>query len=159
MPYQGDPSGNPIDAVRYELGDTGTPELLNDSEIQYEITRQAPLNGADPLLVAASCAESIASRYAGEVSITSDGVSYSGDQLQQKYTALAQALRQRYDYNRGQNVTPVAGGIGMMPDCLPGVRPGNFNLGMTDNVFAGFQRPVSAEDELYVEDAGDALWP
>lgn len=145
--YSGDPSTTPTDAVRFWLQDTDvTNALLQDQEIQYIITQLTPLNGADPVIVASYCATIIAGRYAGEVAITADGVTYSGEQLQDKYTALSTALLNQYNQLRALSGAPFVGGIerGEWPD--PNLRPKNFGVGMDDNERAGRQVGYWFED-------------
>lgn len=147
--YSGNPSTSPTDAIRFWLQDTDVPDnaLLQDEEIQYFTTLLAPLNGADPQIVASYCATVIAGRYAGEVSITADGVTYSGDQLQQKYTTLASTLLSQYNQLRALSGAPYVGGIerGDWPD--PSLRPKNFELGMDDNFRAGRQTGYWSDDD------------
>lgn len=124
MSYSGDPSNSSIDAVRFWAQDTGTPGLLSDGEIQY----LSDFSGLDldsaPIAVAAMVAERIGAKYAGEVSISSDGVTYSGDQLQQKYSTLAVDLRKQSLRISASGSTPVVGGLR---------REGNFAIGQDDN--------------------------
>lgn len=140
--YSGNPAASPIDAVRFWINDTDVPTnaLLQNEEIQYVITLLTPSNGGDPLFVAAWCCQVIAGKYAGEISITADGVSYSGDQLQDKYLKLAQSLRDQYNQFRGLGGAPYAGGILEGEFTAPGTKSPEFGIGKDDNLRAGGQR-------------------
>lgn len=124
MAYSGDPALSGLDAVRFWAQDTGATSLLNDNEIYYVIA----FNKLDPLYApvesAAVVADRIAAKYAGEVSINSDGVSYSGEQLQQKYSELAKELRKTARRIPGQGAGPYIGGQQM---------GAQFSIGMSDN--------------------------
>jgi hypothetical protein len=139
MSYSGDPSSSGLDAVRFWAQDTGNPGLLSDNEIEYLIA----FSGLDPDLtpvdIAALAADRIAAKYAGMVSINADGVSYSGDQLYQKYQALAKELRQSAKTMQGWNAVPFAGAspLGMQ-----------FAVGMHDN-------PQAALQTQYLDPYGD----
>ena len=136
MPYSGDPSSSLADAVRFWLDDTGATPLLSDAEIAYVIATDVTAN-TDPIRIAAACCTKLISKYAGRASITADGVSYSGDQLQDKYTRLATALRQEAERRDSFGAKPV-----FAADCPP---PRNFREGMYDNPEAGWQQPVARE--------------
>lgn len=104
--YNGDPSASPKDAVRFLLGDTdSTDELtLSDEEIAYLLSTW----DNDSYFAAAAGAEQLAGQYAREVSYASDGVNYSGDELQQKFIQLAQRLRWQRK-RMGQSAVPYDG--------------------------------------------------
>lgn len=137
--YSQDPASSATDEVRFLLGDIAAPGLLSDEEIGYYLTKLTDYF-SDNTMVAAFCAEAIAARYAGEVSITADGVTYSGEQLQQKYTQLASSLRTTYTQLQGGGAEPFAGGTDVMALWPGGVVPLNFGVGMHDNARAGWQR-------------------
>ena len=136
--YTGTPSDSDIDAIRFYIQDTvSTDALLSDEEIQFLIDNWLSATGSI-IYVASVAAESIASKFAREVSYSADGVSVSGDQLQQKYLTLATSLR---DLNKvfGSADGPSAGGMlfGEYPDDT--IKPLNFAIGMNDNRFGGQQ--------------------
>lgn len=142
MPYSGDPATSPIDEVRFWAQDTGTPPLLSDPEITYLINYYVvdfPDGEASPLLVAALAADRIAAKYVGFVSISADGVNYSGDQLQQRWSTLARNLRESEKALRIAGAGPYVGGIlqGEYPPI--GVEPPEFGVGMHDNPEAADQ--------------------
>lgn len=124
MSYSGDPSSSGLDAVRFWAQDTGATGLLGDSEISYLISFTGLEPTIAPIEIAAIVADRIASKYAGEVSINSDGVSYSGDQLQTKYSELAKELRKTARTISGQASTPYVSGLGFGRQ---------FGVGMSDN--------------------------
>jgi len=136
MVYSGDPATSPIDAVRFWLGDTGDPSLLTDPEIQYVIDTN-PAAGGDPILLAASLCGTLIAKYSGWVSISADGVSYSGDQLANKYNALATQLRAEHAQRMVSTGAPV-----LAADDFPYTIPRNFRMGMYDNLQAGVQGPL-----------------
>jgi hypothetical protein len=136
MPYSGDPATSPIDEVRFWAQDTGTPPLLSDPEITYLINYYVvdfPDGQASPLLVAALAADRIAAKYVGFVNISADGVNYSGDQLQQRWSALAKSLRESEKTLRVAGAGPYVGGILRNQAPPPGVEPPEFGIGMNDN--------------------------
>ena len=135
MPYSGDPSDSEIDAVRFWAQDTGATPFLSDAEIQYIITfyEGDPDITVSPVLIAAAVCDRIASKYVGWVNISADGVTYSGDQLQQRYGALSAELRKTEKRLLETGANPYVGGIlrGDYPD--PGIEPPEFGIGMHDN--------------------------
>lgn len=139
--YSGDPSTSPLDEVRFLLQDTDeTKPLLQDEEINYAIARLGHTYGGDGLMAAAYCADVIAGKYAGEVSISADGVSVSAGEVQQKYQQLAISLRATYKNLAGTGGDVFAGGLrGQMA----------FGLGLHDNLRAGQQDYAPVEREFY----------
>lgn len=135
MPYSGDPAASDIDAVRFWAQDTGNPPLLTDAEINYLIAFAGGDEGVtvSPVLVAAYACDRIASKYVGWVNINADGVSYSGDQLQQRYNALAAELRKSEKRLQEAGAFPFVGGIAIDTAPIPGVKEPNFGIGMDDN--------------------------
>jgi len=89
--YSGDPSASPLDAVRFLLGDTDQTDQLTLSN--QEITWLLSEWDNNLYLAAAAGAEQLAGQFAREVTYTSDGVNFTGTELQQKYLQLAQQLR------------------------------------------------------------------
>lgn len=139
MPYSGDPSASAVDAVRFWVQDTGKPPLLSDTEIEYLIAFSGVDAAGAPIQVAVLAANQIAAKYAGEVSISADGVNYSGDQLAQKYTALASQLRNADNQRRAYGAAPYVGGI-LTGEAPPwGTNPPQFGIGKDDNPEVGYQ--------------------
>ncbi len=147
--YSGNPASSSLDAVRFLIRDTDTTnQLLANEDIAYWSSRCDPVFG-DDLMSAAFCAENIAARYAGEVSISADGVSISGDQLQTKYAALASSLRMQYRYLKGVGGGPIAGGIDINSTPEPGVKSPSFGIGLDDNDRAGPSNYGHRQDDPY----------
>lgn len=139
MPYSGDPSASDVDAVRFWVQDTGKPSLLTDAEIEYLIAFVGVDASLSPIRVAAVAADRIAAKYAGEVSISADGVNYSGDQLARKYSDLATSLRKQESTIVGAGALPYVGGIQAGESPVSGVNPPSFGIGKDDNPEAGYQ--------------------
>lgn len=158
--YGGNPGTDPVDEVRLLLGDTAAPGLLSNEEISYWLVKLTDTY-SDNVMVAAYCADMIAARYAGEVTISADGVNYSGEQLQQKYNTLASNLRSTYAQITGPGAGPYAGGTDRHGPWLGGgVVPLNFGIGQYDNDRAGWQRNFHAADEMpYESDDVAGSWP
>lgn len=138
MAYDGDPSSSEANAVRFWAQDTGTPPLLTDAEIDYLIA-YVDDDEASPVYIAALAADRIASKYVGEINISADGVSYSGDQLQQRYAALATELRRTARRETERFAAPYVGGVKVGEHALAGVREPQFGIGMFDNPEGGNQ--------------------
>ena len=155
--YSGDPASSTLDAVRCMLGDIGPIFILSDAEIAYFDSVCAPIFN-DPLMTAAVCADILAGRYAGEVSISADGVSISTDQLQLKYTQLAAALRATYKILAAPGGYPYVGGIDSFRVVDPSVRPTNFGIGMDDNYRAGAQGRADAPEDWYYAQFDSEPW-
>lgn len=103
--YSGDPSTSPKDEVRFLLGDTDTnDQLIQDEEIEYLLT-----TWEHPILAASYAAEQIATGFTRHVSISGDGMSWSGGELADKFWNLADALRARF--RRTSRPRPYAGGL------------------------------------------------
>lgn len=134
MPYSGDPSSSPVDEVRFWLQDTASTPLLSDAEITYVIAKMRPTTNDEPMLNAAACCTMVMAKYASEVSISQDGVTYSGEQLQDKYRQLQSSLRAQWQLLNGNRGFPYAGGTQYF-DWVNrmGSKPGLFAIGMNDN--------------------------
>lgn len=145
MAYSGDPSAGPIDAVRFWLQDTGATPLLSDPEILYMISVTTDDAGGNPVLVAAHCCSVIRAKYAGETAISGDGITYSGDQLQAKYSQLESGLRAEYARQVSSDATPLVGAASCRVSPM-------FGIGMHDNPEAGWQN-YRGYDPYYVDPA------
>lgn len=136
--YTGDPSDSDIDAIRFYCQDTVSSDAyLSDEEIQFLYDTWFA-DTQSVIYVASVAAETIAGRFAREVSYSADGVSVSGDQLQQKYNDLASSLRDLYK-SAGPAAGPNAGGMLIGEEFDDTINPLNFSVGMNDNRFAGQQ--------------------
>lgn len=90
MPYTGNPGTVPRDAVRLRIGDTQTPELLDDASIDYLLAQAA----GSVELAAALAAEALAARFSGGAdSYTAGRVSKSYAQRAAAYWTLAKTIR------------------------------------------------------------------
>jgi hypothetical protein len=162
MPYSGNPSDSELDAVRFWAQDTGQTPFLSDAEINYVISfYEDDATGAttvSPVLIAAACCDLIASKYVGWVNINADGVSYSGDQLQQRYNALAAELRKTEKRLTVSGAFPYVGGILTNESPPPGVAPPNFGIGMDDNP-EGFRQDGGWNAEYVYSDSGNYYGP
>lgn len=101
--YTADPSTNPIDAVRMEIGDTDQADpQLQDEEIGYMLSQ----NGT-PLWAAVSCCSALAAKYARQADKRLGKTAISAGQRMQHYLDLEKLLRRR----AVSMVTPYAGGM------------------------------------------------
>jgi hypothetical protein len=103
MPF--DPADSPIDAVRFLLGDTGTPSQLTDPEIQFALDQNA-----NTYVAAAICARALSARYARRVDTRFETVESKYGQLSAQFHKLALNLDQQAKRAGGLGA-PVAGGI------------------------------------------------
>lgn len=104
--YTGDPSTDDKDAVRFLIGDTVESEkLVEDEEIAWAVTEWS-----DVYLAAASIADSVATQYAVEGSVSADGMSFSGTDVGKSFAARATQLRKMSGWRR-QASEPYVGGI------------------------------------------------
>lgn len=122
--YGGNPAENPIDAVRFHIGDvTQTPQSLADGEVSFLISEA----GGDPLLAAATAADLWAGRFAG-LSASSKSV---GDlSIAQDYAGAANRL-----YDTGRRLRARMGGI--TGALIFDTRAPVFGVGMDDNPTSG----------------------
>lgn len=137
--YSGDPGSSELDEVRFWLADTDPDNwLLSDAEITYLLTTWMPASGS-AVFVAAVAAEVVAAKYAGEVSVSADGVSVSVGDLQNRYLTLAARLREQYKSAAATSTAPLVNGI-MWDDAYDtSIKPLVFGLGSMDNYEAGRQ--------------------
>lgn len=135
-----DPGDNSKDAVRFLVGDTVQDDgLIEDEEINYILDEFDDVYEA-----AASVAEAIASRFAREVAHSGDGLSYSGNQLNQHYSDMAVRLRRLASRRRRSGAGPYVGGISYRErekaDQEYDLIPSAFRSSMHDHPEAGNQR-------------------
>lgn len=157
--YSGDPAHNAVDEVRFLLGDIAAPGLLSNEEISYWLVKLQDTY-SNNIMTAAYCADVVAARYASEVSINADGVTYSGEQLQQKFNTLAGQLRTMYGQLQSVGSGPFAGGTDIRGPWMYGVLPLNFGVGQYDNDRAGWQRNHRPYGEIpYETDDVAGSWP
>jgi len=103
MPF--DPADSPLDAVRFLLGDTGTPAQLTDPEIQFALDQNSNIYSA-----AAICARALSARYARRVDTKFETIESKYSQLRDSFENLARSLEQQAK-RAGALGAPVAGGI------------------------------------------------
>lgn len=136
--YGGDPAASDKDAVRFLLGDVDSAEpLVTDEEILYALDKWADLYGTNEW-TAATLADTIASRYAREASISADGVNVSLGIVAQQFRELAASLRQQHK-NLLVGGSPDAGGISLYEQADPANAPLAFGTQMHDDPEAGRQ--------------------
>jgi hypothetical protein len=100
-----DPNTDPVDAVRFLLGDTTSPFQLQDAEILFALDQNSNIYGA-----AAICARALAGRYARQVDDKFETIESKNSQLRQNFEMLARSLDQQAK-RRGGIGTPIAGGV------------------------------------------------
>ena len=103
MPF--DPADNPVDAVRFLLGDTTAPQQITDLEIQFALDQNSSIYAA-----AALCARALAARYARQVDTRFETIDSKYSQLRSSFEMLARSLEQQAK-RAGALGAPVAGGI------------------------------------------------
>ena len=103
MPF--DPADSPVDAVRFLLGDTITPQQITDLEIQFALDQNPNIYAA-----AALCARALAARYARQVDTRFETIDSKYSQLRSSFEMLARSLEQQAKRGGGLGA-PVAGGI------------------------------------------------
>lgn len=157
--YSGDPAHSELDQVRFEIQDVRADRaLLSDEEITFLIERQRPLYD-DPVMAAIHAAEIIAARYAGEVSISADGVSIDSTGLREAYLSMAGQLREQRASLVGVAPEPYAGGMDPAEDRGDaGLAPKEFGTGMTDNPRAGRQDYGSQRGSPFYPEQVSSWW-
>lgn len=135
--YSGDPSSSDKDAIRFLLGDTDSEEeLLSDEELIFLASQWT--QNYSVYWAAAVAAESVAARFAREVTVNSDSQTVSTSELQQKYLTLAERMRSLHrQFMTGAGVD--AGGMLRNEQRDPDVRPFAFGRAMHDNPYSGQQ--------------------
>lgn len=155
--WSGDPSASDLDEVRFHLQDTDeTDQLLSDEEINFTIDRWTDVVGTN-VWAAAMCAETLAARFAREVSVSADGVSVAVEQLQQKYNDLALSLRDQHKSFTGAAGSPTGNGTIFDVEQDDTIRPLSFGKGMHDNIRGGIQDRGNAVDTPWFTMPEDAI--
>jgi len=135
--YSGDPATSDKDAVRFHMQDTDIDRpLLSDEELEYLITQWSEKYDSLILVSAVAC-EIVAGKYAGQVSVSADGVSVSVGELQGKYDLLASSLRDQYKLE--QAASPLLEGVLHQLEPDPFIEPLRFGIGFMDNIRVGRQ--------------------
>lgn len=135
--YSGDPASSVQDSIRFLIGDTdGVEPLLSDEEIKYLVDQW--YERFSVYYTASMAAQSIAARFAREVTLTSDSQTVAASELQSKYAELAVQLMNHHMQLLAGGTVDVGGIlVGGQPD--PTVLPMAFGTGMHDNPEAGNQ--------------------
>jgi hypothetical protein len=105
MPTGYDPINEPVDAVRFLVGDVDTPQQLTDTEILFALDQNANTYAA-----AAICARALAARYARRVDTKFETIESKYSQLRDSFEQLARSLDQQAKRAGGMGA-PLAGGI------------------------------------------------
>ena len=100
-----DPTTDPLDAVRFHVGDTTAPFLLSDTEIQFALDQTSNPYGA-----AAICARALSARFSREVDARFETVWSFDSQKAEAFAKLARTLEQQAKKAGGLGL-PIAGGI------------------------------------------------
>jgi len=100
-----DPATDPVDAVRFLVGDNVAPTQLSDTEILFALDQNPNTYAA-----AAICARALAARYARKVDSKFETIESKNSQLRSNYEMLARQLDQQARKQGGLGM-PVAGGI------------------------------------------------
>lgn len=104
--YSGDPATSEKDQVRFLISDTNSTDVqLQDEEILWLLEVEPNVYYA-----AARAAETIAATFTQEVTVSADGMSFSGKDLTSNYLDLADRLRAMAKF-RGRMGHPYVGGI------------------------------------------------
>jgi hypothetical protein len=135
-----DPGATDVASVRTLIQDVDPAHPhLSDEQIQWQIDSISDIYD-DVRMWAAYCAEMVAAQHAGDVSISADGVTISGNQLRDQWKQLAESLRCEYKQIAGVGIdaasAQLAGGAGAVDRTLA---PLTFGIGMHDNPDAGRQ--------------------
>lgn len=93
MPYSGDPSSSPADALRFALGDTGAVPILTDGEVSYLLANASGVVEAAAL----EGVEAILAKFAQDTDYTAGRVSRSLSQRVAGYEKLRAQLRAKRD--------------------------------------------------------------
>lgn len=159
--WSGDPANSDVDEVRFYVQDTDTnDQLISDEEIQFTIDKWSTVVGTN-VWAAAMVAETLAARFAREVTLSADGVSVGVEQLQAHYDALAMSLREQHKSFTGAAGSPLANGTIFDDKFDSTIKPLSFGKGMHDNPRAGRQdrsgQGLPPPDLTVPEDSIDAI--
>jgi hypothetical protein len=135
--YEADLAASQKDQVRFLVGDTDPGEFfLHDDEINWILSQW--VSKGSVYYAASMAAESIAARFAREVTTNSDSQTVSTSELQQKYLDLAARLMRQHETLLTGGVVDMGGvNAGEQPD--PTVTSPAFGTAMHDFVEAGVQ--------------------
>jgi hypothetical protein len=127
-----------MDEIRFLIQDIRPSfEILQDEDLDYLISTWMPLYDSTYAVAALAC-EVIAARYAGQVTVTGDGVTVDTSALQDKYLKLAEQMRDMYKAAR-ESSAPVLPPSPLMGTYDASIPPLVFGVGLHDNPEAGRQ--------------------
>lgn len=133
-----DPSSSLMEAVRFYSQDVLPDDaFLTDEEISFVIAEWSNITD-NAIYLAAACCDTISAKFARELSYSADGVSVGANELQEKYSRLAESLREQYksiDVGDGPDVGGIINGETFDPD----IKSLSWSKGMHDNIEAGKQ--------------------
>lgn len=136
--YSNNPATSTRDAVRFYCQDVDINDpFLSDEEVDYLIASWANVTD-HPIYLAAVACETIAAKFAREISYSADGVSVGSAELQTKFNQLANDLREQYKASQ-VGAGPDAGGILFGETYDSSIKPLVWAKGMHDNIEAGQQ--------------------
>lgn len=136
--YSGDPTVSQTDELRFLIGDTVEKEpFLENEELDYLINKWLAVQGTMFWVASVAC-EQIAAKLAREASHSADGVSVALGELQSKFMAQADALRDQHNRILVGGI-PEGGGINRNEGQDPTIAPMIFGTGMHDDLEAGRQ--------------------
>lgn len=147
--YSGNPATSTRDAIRFYCQDVDIDDqFITDEEIDFIITSWANVSD-HPLFLAAVTCDTIAARFAREISYSADGLSVGAGELQDKFRQLSAALRDQYkamDIGGGPDI----GGIMIGEVYDPDIKPLIWAVGQHDNMAAGQQDYGGTEPAQYI---------
>jgi hypothetical protein len=104
--YSGEPTTSTRDELRFWDQDTQQDRpLLQDAECDYLLNLYLPRYESVVYVASIACTV-IAARYAHVTSISADGVSISGSELQEKYLRMAEQYRELYKATGSTSLEP-----------------------------------------------------
>lgn len=105
--YGADPMEDPIDEVKFLVGDTDSTEpLIQNEEIEFHLALYPKPAGKPAYLAAAATCDAIAAQFARKASRSlARGLSIQAEQQYDHYVAVAQQLRTAYA-TTGQGIIP-----------------------------------------------------
>lgn len=137
--YAGDPSASDVAAVRFYLQDVIIEDpLMSDEEIQFLWDDWNERGNGSHVYVAAIAADTLAAKFAREVSVSADGVSVGVQELQSKFEALAVSLRAQFQREQNAGAPETFGNV-FGEEFDASIKPLSFGKGMHDNSEAGRQ--------------------
>lgn len=137
--YSGDPGASQLDELRFWVQDTDLAvQLLTDEECRYLLAKWFPVTDSIVFTAAVAC-EVVSAKFAGEVSVSADGVSVSTSELQEKYLRLAARLREQYKSDLSSSATPIVSGVMWDTEWDSSIKPLVFGVGSMDNYEVGRQ--------------------